>query len=68
MILYKVTTEKGNTLAYFIMESLAELYCKQGRNLKYEKIEIAYDSLKLEIGDNYECDWWMDKNRKRRFA
>lgn len=56
MILYKVTTEKGNPLAYFLMESLAELYCKQGRNLKYEKIEIAYDNLKLEIDDNYECD------------
>ena len=50
MILYKVTTEKGNPLAYFLMESLAELYCKQGRNLKYEKIELSYDKI-IPLGD-----------------
>ena len=50
MILYKVTTEKGNTLAYFLLESLAELYCKQGRNLKYEKIELSYDKI-IPLGD-----------------
>lgn len=50
MILYKVTTEKGNPLAYFLLESLAELYCKQGRNLKYEKIELSYNKT-ISLGD-----------------
>ena len=56
MILYKVTTEKGNPLAYFLMESLAELYCKQGRNLNYEKIEIPYHKI-ISLGEeNNDCD------------
>ena len=68
MILYKVTTEKGNLLAYFLLESLAILYCKQGRNLKYEKIEIPYHKI-ISLGDeDNDCDWWMDKRRKRRVA
>lgn len=50
MIFYEVTIEKGNPLAYFLLESLAELYCKQGRNLKYEKIELSYDKT-ISLGD-----------------
>ena len=39
MILYEVTTEKDIIIAYFPKETLAQLYCKQGRNLKYEKVK-----------------------------
>ena len=61
MIIYQIITEQGKTIAFFLKKSLAELYCKQGRNLKYEKVQLIYDNVEVFKGEDInERDGGMD--------
>ena len=54
--MYQVTTENDKVIAFFLKESIAKLYCKQGRNLKYKKIQISPNSLDMFKVDEFKND------------